>query len=88
MPGRFALPPHPGAFRRPRPSRTDVYRPEPPGSENGFVDVLASAQTLILIAIAILAVGLLLTITWSNRREARHASKEEPAAQSAERPER
>ncbi|MFG2631024.1 hypothetical protein [Streptomyces sp. NPDC048473] len=54
----------------PAPSRTDVYRPEVPASENGFLDVLFSVQTLI--AIAILALGLFLVTTWSNRREARH----------------
>ncbi|MFI6893622.1 hypothetical protein ACIBM4_05870 [Streptomyces sp. NPDC050256] len=58
------------------PSRTDVYRPEPAESQNGFLDVLSSTQTLILIAV--LALGLLMTITWSNRRKAHAARKDAP----------
>lgn len=72
----------------PAPSRTDVYRPGPPGSGNGFLDVLSSAQTPILIAIGILAVGLLVTITWSNWREARRDRKDGPAAPPTEHPKR
>lgn len=59
-------------------SHTDVYRPEPSGSDNGFLDLLSSAQSLLLITIGALAVALCLAATWSSRRERRRGEPDAP----------
>lgn len=77
----------PATLAHPDPSRTDVYRPEGPGSGNGFLDVLFSAQSLLLITIGVLAVAMLLAVTWSNRREDRSGRNDAQAVRPPHPPE-
>ncbi|MFE3142038.1 hypothetical protein [Streptomyces scopuliridis] len=63
------------------PSPAEVYRPGDTPTDGGLVDFLASAQSLILIAVGILAVALLAATTWHNRCEAHEEKKAAPNAQ-------
>ncbi|MFG2525890.1 hypothetical protein [Streptomyces sp. NPDC048527] len=81
---RPATPAHSG---HPTTPRTDVYQPESPGSGSAFLDVLFSAQSLLLIAIGVLAITMLLAVTWSNRREDRRGKRDTPTVRPPHPPE-
>lgn len=47
---------------------SDVYVPTDPDKGNGIIAVLSSTQNVLIIAAAILAIGLFAGLVWSDRR--------------------